>query len=171
MNESTPNPRPRKYPRKQSRPRNPPRLYTRVIVTESGECVDVMRIFHGTSEAVVQRRARRELRRIIADVARDHPRVEPLPDEMVSALEHGCWWAELGSETFSVLVLNPEAFEFLDPPVEIDIHNGQVTEVHAPQGLAVLVRDYDTDGVEPDRVTHDPDGKPCIETRWNGGDT
>ena len=157
-------------PRKQPRPRKPPRLHTRVIVTESGECVDVMHIFHGTSEAVVQRRARRELRRIIEDVARDHPRVEPLPDEMASALEHGCWWAELGSETFSVLVLNPEAVEFADPPVEVEIQGGRVTEVRAPQGLAVIVRDYDTDGVEPERLTHNADGKTCFESRWNGGD-
>ncbi|MEM1354991.1 MAG: hypothetical protein AAGH88_08920 [Planctomycetota bacterium] len=157
-------------PPKQSHPRKPPRLHTRVIVTESGECVDVTRIFHGASEAVVRRRARRELRRIIEDVARDHPRAEPLPDEMASALEHGCWWAELGSETFSVLLLTPEAVEFADPPVEIDIQGGRVTEVSAPQGLPILIRDYDTDGVEPGRLTHDADGKPCVETRWNGGD-
>lgn len=167
------------------RSRTQPRLHTRVIVTESGACVEVMHVFHGSSKAAVQRRTRCELRRIIRDVARDHPKAEPLPDEMDSALEHGCWWAELGSETFSVLVLTPEtpdtpeatnttntpeAVEFLDLPIEIDIRNGRVTEVRAPQGLSVLVRDYDTDGVESDRLTRDADGKPCVETRWNEAD-
>lgn len=70
MNEAKEHPRPRKQPR----------LHTRVIVTESGECVDVTHVFHGSSRAAVQRRARRELRRIIRDVARDHPKAEPLPD-------------------------------------------------------------------------------------------
>ena len=52
--------------------------------------------------------------------------------------------------------------------VVIEIQEGvpEITEIAAPAGVkvSVTIRDYDTDGADPEDLTLDPDGIPCFES-------
>ena len=77
----------------------------RAIVTETGAGVEIARLIHGTSKQSVEIRTRYQLRHIIEQVVRDNPRATC--DDMDDALRRGYWSTDLGSEEFSVFVLEP----------------------------------------------------------------
>lgn len=89
-------------------------MHTRVIVTESGAAVAVQCVLFDSDKARVEARAREQMRQIIEQVLQDNP---DAPCDIDEALGHGYWWADLGSEEFSVLVLEPEKATQLPPSV------------------------------------------------------
>jgi ferredoxin len=46
------------------------------------------------------------------------------------------------------------------------MEGGVIQDVQAPKGIRVVVRDYDTDGVETERLQRDEDGNEFIEAIW-----
>lgn len=52
--------------------------------------------------------------------------------------------------------------------IRIEVKGGMATvaEVKAPDGVAVevVIRDYDTDGADPDDLQADEEGTPCFES-------
>jgi len=144
--------------------------HSRVIITEAGACVSVTHLIQGYTEDAVIQRAHALLRATINSVVYDNPKATPSPDEIQAAQRHGTWWADLGSETFTVMIAEPEQIDCPDPTeIQIDVHGGRVNQVQAPGGTIVVVRDYDTEGIEQDRVDHDATGRPYVETRWERG--
>ena len=77
----------------------------RAIVTETGAGVEIARVIHGPNKHSVEERTREQLRQIIEQVVRDNPRASC--DDMDDALRRGYWSTDLGSEEFSVFVLEP----------------------------------------------------------------
>ncbi len=46
----------------------------------------------------------------------------------------------------------------------IEIEGGVVHDIKKPDDCEVIIRDYDTEGVEDERVTVLPDGQSYVET-------
>jgi hypothetical protein len=49
--------------------------------------------------------------------------------------------------------------------VRITMEGGVIQDITCPEGVKVIVKDYDTDGSE-ENVQHDEDGDNYIETIW-----
>ena len=142
--------------------------HVRVIVTETGAGVEVARVIHGPRKKSVEQRTREQLRGIIERVLDENPRTSCV--DMAEALHRGYWWTDLGSEEFTVIVLEPEQVEQLEPlKVEITVEDGLISDVKAPHGVQVIVRDYDTDGADESKLQRDNDGRRCVVATWEGG--
>jgi hypothetical protein len=50
--------------------------------------------------------------------------------------------------------------------VTVTVEGGVVQHVEVPEGVRVVVRDYDAEGVEADRVSVDEGGNECVEAVW-----
>ncbi len=50
--------------------------------------------------------------------------------------------------------------------VNITVSGGVVQNVEVPEGVTVIVRDYDVDGVESDLLQQDRGGDNYIESIW-----
>ena len=50
--------------------------------------------------------------------------------------------------------------------VRVTIEGGAVQHVALPKGVKVIVKDYDTDGVEDRSLKQDENGDKYIETIW-----
>ena len=50
--------------------------------------------------------------------------------------------------------------------VKITMEGGVIQDIACPEGVRVIVRDYDTDGISADELTKDDNGDNCIETIW-----
>ena len=50
--------------------------------------------------------------------------------------------------------------------VIVIVRGGVVVDVIAPQGVEVIVRDYDTDGIEPEYLLIDDDGDVFTSTHY-----
>ncbi|MCC6681650.1 MAG: hypothetical protein IT445_12175 [Phycisphaeraceae bacterium] len=144
-------------------------MHIRVIVTETGGAVEVERVISGPGprKAAVVQHTREQLRQIIRQVLKDHPDATCDIDE---AVRRGYWWVDLGNEQFTVMVLEPQHIEQVSPAVvEVFVEGGVISNVKVPVGIKVLVRDYDIDGAERDRLQKDKDGRECAVSTWEGG--
>ena len=87
----------------------------RVIITAAGDTVAVpCLVLADTSEEAIEM-AQRKMRSIIESVVKES-KPDPECDEQAirDALRHGYWWADLGSEEFTVMIQKPEQIERLD---------------------------------------------------------
>ncbi len=50
--------------------------------------------------------------------------------------------------------------------VQVTVEGGVVQHVDVPEGLQVVVRDYDVDGTEADHLQQDDNGDQFIESIW-----
>ncbi len=50
--------------------------------------------------------------------------------------------------------------------VRVTVEGGVVQHVDVPQGVQVVVRDYDVDGCEADQLEQDENGDQFIESTW-----
>ena len=50
--------------------------------------------------------------------------------------------------------------------VRITMEGGVIQAAEVPKGVRVIVRDYDVDGVETERLQRDEDGSEFIEAIW-----
>ena len=50
--------------------------------------------------------------------------------------------------------------------VHITVEGGVIQDVQVPTGVKVVVRDYDADGCEPERLQRDEQGDAYSETIW-----
>ena len=50
--------------------------------------------------------------------------------------------------------------------VRVTVEGGVVQHVEVPEGVQVIVRDYDVDGTEEDQLEHDENGDHFTETNW-----
>jgi hypothetical protein len=50
--------------------------------------------------------------------------------------------------------------------VVVTVEGGVVQHVEVPEGVRVVVRDYDAEGVEAERLSVDEDGNECVEAVW-----
>ena len=50
--------------------------------------------------------------------------------------------------------------------VRVMVSGGVVQHVEVPEGVTVIVRDYDVEGVEPDLLQQDEEGNSYIEAIW-----
>ena len=50
--------------------------------------------------------------------------------------------------------------------VRITMEGGVIQDIEVPKGMRVVVRDYDTDGVETERLQRDEGGNEFIEAVW-----
>lgn len=46
------------------------------------------------------------------------------------------------------------------------MEGGVIQDIACPEGVRVIVRDYDTDSIPEDELTKDDEGDDCIETIW-----
>ena len=83
-------------------------MHVRTIITEAGSCVTVTHVILGESPSQVVSEARAQMRAIITSVLKEQGEPELCADDLASALEHAYWWAELGSEDFTVMIAQPE---------------------------------------------------------------
>ena len=144
-------------------------MHARTVVTESGESVSVAFLILGDREQTVIERAAERLKQIIDEVVKEHPSVKPAEHEYAVAMEHGYWWADLGSDVFTVKIAEPESVERVDSDeVEITVEGGLI-DVNAPESIDVVVTDYDADGVDEKELATDSEGRPCLITTWKGG--
>jgi hypothetical protein len=101
-----------------------------------------------------------------ADDSDDWWSVDDVGPTFVDAVARGdsaCWQA--GAWSLPV----PARFtERGKPPlVTVVIDGGLVRDVHvAHSPCRVLIRDYDVEGSDPERVERDPSGEPFIGSRW-----
>lgn len=51
--------------------------------------------------------------------------------------------------------------------VRITVEGGVVQHVEVPEGVSVVVRDYDVDGLPPEAFRRDEHGDDYIESIWN----
>ena len=87
-------------------------MHARVIITEAGETVSVPYLVLAKTKNEADERARHQMRSIIESIVRDSPdRVDCDEQDILSALKHGYWWADLGSEEFTVMIQEPERIE------------------------------------------------------------
>ena len=54
--------------------------------------------------------------------------------------------------------------------VIVEIRGGCATVDQRPEGVRVVVRDYDVEGVDEDRLTVDSDGDECVEEVYEDED-
>jgi len=90
-------------------------MHARVVITEAGDTVAVpYLVLADTSEEVVEQ-AKRKMQSIIESVAKESKPDPECDDQAIrDALRHGYWWADLGSEEFTVMIQEPEHIERLD---------------------------------------------------------
>ncbi len=50
--------------------------------------------------------------------------------------------------------------------VRVTVESGVVQHVEVPEGVQVIVRDYDVDGTEADQLRQDENGDQFIESIW-----
>lgn len=50
--------------------------------------------------------------------------------------------------------------------VRVVVEGGVVQHVEVPEGVTVIVRDYDVDGSEEDQLDQDENGDQYIESTW-----
>ena len=50
--------------------------------------------------------------------------------------------------------------------VRVTVEGGVIQYVEVPEGVTVIVRDYDAEGCDPDLVEQDDDGNDYIESIW-----
>lgn len=50
--------------------------------------------------------------------------------------------------------------------VVVTVEGGVVQHVETPEGVKVVVRDYDAEGCDPDTLSVDEDGNEFIESVW-----
>jgi hypothetical protein len=50
--------------------------------------------------------------------------------------------------------------------VVVTVEGGVVQNVECPEGVRVVVRDYDTEGTDADHLSRDEDGNECVEAVW-----
>jgi hypothetical protein len=50
--------------------------------------------------------------------------------------------------------------------VFVTVEGGVVQHVEAPEGVKVVVRDYDSEGSDADRLSVDEDGNEFVESVW-----
>lgn len=50
----------------------------------------------------------------------------------------------------------------------VTVEGGVVQHVEAPEGVRVVVRDYDAEGCDADRLSVDEDGNEYVEAVWCG---
>ena len=50
--------------------------------------------------------------------------------------------------------------------INITVEGGVIQHVECPEGVQVVVRDYDTDGVPNDQLRQDDNGDRYIESTW-----
>ena len=50
--------------------------------------------------------------------------------------------------------------------VKITVQGGVIQDVDVPEGVQVVVHDYDTDGTEPERLSRDESGDECVVNIW-----
>ena len=50
--------------------------------------------------------------------------------------------------------------------VHVTVEGGVIQDVQVPDGVKVVVRDYDIDGEEPECLQRDEHGDAYIETIW-----
>ncbi len=50
--------------------------------------------------------------------------------------------------------------------VKVTVEGGCVQHVEVPEGVTVIVRDYDAEGCDPDLIEQDEDGNDYIESIW-----
>ena len=143
-------------------------MYARIVVVQSGATVSVTHVVIGMDQRTVAGRATELLKALIARVTRDDPEVAPSPGQLKAALRHGHWWTTFDSEEFTAMIVEPEAIEWSGTAiVQIAVDGGAVTDVQAPAAVTVVVRDYDTDGVEQDGLDRDGEGRRCVTSIWS----
>ncbi len=54
--------------------------------------------------------------------------------------------------------------------VKITVRGGVIQDVDVPEGVQVVVHDFDTDGTEPDRLSRDENGDECVVNIWEHDD-
>ena len=54
--------------------------------------------------------------------------------------------------------------------VRITVQGGVIQDVQVPEGVQVVVHDFDTDGTEPDRLSRDENGDECVVNIWEHDD-
>ncbi len=54
--------------------------------------------------------------------------------------------------------------------VRITVEGGVIQHVDCPKGVRVIVRDYDTDGVEEENLRQDENGDSYLEGTWEHND-
>jgi hypothetical protein len=50
--------------------------------------------------------------------------------------------------------------------VYVFIEGGVIHDMRVPKGITVIVRDYDVEGVEPERIERDASGQEFVESVW-----
>jgi hypothetical protein len=50
--------------------------------------------------------------------------------------------------------------------VRVTVEGGVIQHVECPEGVQVIVKDYDTDGVDEESLQHDENGDSYIESIW-----
>lgn len=50
--------------------------------------------------------------------------------------------------------------------VHVTVSGGLVQAVDVPEGVTVIVRDYDTEGLDDDVLQDDGSGQLCVQTIW-----
>ncbi len=56
----------------------------------------------------------------------------------------------------------------MEKVVIVTVEGGVVQHVEVPNGVRVIVRDYDTEGCDDDLVQQDENGDECFESVWCG---
>jgi hypothetical protein len=54
----------------------------------------------------------------------------------------------------------------MEKVVFVTVEGGVVQHVEAPEGVKVVVRDYDSEGSDADRLSVDEDGNEFVESVW-----
>ena len=148
-------------------------MHARLIITEAGATVDVPYLVLADTSEHATGLAQRNMRSIIESAVKDsQPSLDCDEQEILNALQHGYWWADLGSEEFTVMIQEPEHVERIDKQkVAVRLQGGMVTDVEASSTIEVVVHDYDIDGADQSRLSRDADGRQCLTTVWRGEDT
>lgn len=50
--------------------------------------------------------------------------------------------------------------------VEVSLEGGLITDIKLPKGVKVIVRDYDIEGSDDERIAKDKAGRDCFESVW-----
>ena len=145
-------------------------MHARVVITEAGATVDVPYLVLADTSEHATELAQRKMRSIIESVVKESQRRFDLGEQTIrKALQHGYWWADLGSEEFTVMIQEPEQIERPGSQiVTICVEGGTVSDVNAPGDIRVVICDYDIDGVDENRLSCDAKGRRCVRTVWHG---
>lgn len=50
--------------------------------------------------------------------------------------------------------------------VRVTVEGGVIQHVEVPEGITVIVRDYDVEGCPPELLQQDENGDVCFESLW-----